>query len=98
MYGGIVLNSLNSGQRGVDLADWLVQGFGAATHAQITRYGEDSLVQALAAVPEFSIFGEVRLRRFAHEFCHYDEILSREEDREDSEEEDETEMARATAR
>lgn len=48
-YGGIILNVLNSGQSGADLASWVVDGFGAATHAQIANFGEQSLTQALAA-------------------------------------------------
>lgn len=96
MYGGIVLNSLNSGQRGCDLADWLVQGFGVGTHVLIAQHGETALVQAMAGVPGLAFFGETRLRKFAHEFINYDEILSREDGGAD--EEDEAEMAAAPRR
>jgi hypothetical protein len=78
-YGGLVLNALNGGMPGYDFADHLAQLFGIATHAAIASQGEDGLTQALLAVPEFAVFGEARLRKFAHEFIEFETILEREE-------------------
>ena len=78
-YGTLLLNALNSGMPGYDFADHLSQLFGTATQAMIAARGEDSLTQTLLSIREFAVFGEVRLRRFAYEFIHFDEILAEEQ-------------------
>ena len=84
-YGGIVIQALNAGQRGCDFADSRVGLLGAATHAQIANYGPDTLLQSMMTVPEIALFGEPKLRTFAFEFCHYDEILQNESEEGDPE-------------
>jgi hypothetical protein len=44
----------------------------------IAGQGEDVLTQNMMAVPELAIFGEAKLRKFAYEFVHYEEILDAE--------------------
>jgi len=77
-YGGVVVNSLNTGSRGCDFAQWLADGFGTATHAMIAQQGEVALVQSMMATPELAMFGEARLKRFAAEFINYEQILDAE--------------------
>jgi len=78
-YGALLLNALNSGMPGCDFAEHLSQLFGNAAHGVIAALGEDSLAQTLLSIPEFAVFGEVRLRRFAHEFINFEEILAEEQ-------------------
>ena len=49
--------------------------FGTAAQAMVASHGEESLNQTMLSVPELAIFGETRLRKFAHEFVHYEELL-----------------------
>jgi hypothetical protein len=84
-HGNLVLSALNAGIPGCDFADNLTQLFGAATHVMIANYGEDVLAQVMLSIPELRMFGESRLRRFAYEFCHFEEILESESDEEDAE-------------
>jgi hypothetical protein len=79
-YGGLVINALNSGTRGFDFADYVAGLLGVATHATIAGQGEDTLVTTMLSIPELAIFGEPRLRTFAHEFCHYQEFLEADEE------------------
>jgi hypothetical protein len=78
-YGSLVLNALNAGESGADFADSVARLFGTATPALIGNHGEDVLTQSMMAIPELKLFGETRLRRFAYEFCHFEEILESEE-------------------
>jgi hypothetical protein len=77
-YGPIVLSALNSGVSGAEFADNIARLFGSATPAVIGNHGEDILTQNMMSIPEFKLFGEARLRRFAHEFICYEEILESE--------------------
>lgn len=89
-YGGIVINALNNGTRGFDFADYIAGLLGVATHAMIAGQGEDAIVTAMLSIPEMAMFGEARLRTFAHEFCHYQEFLEdQSEEPDDSLEEEE---------
>jgi hypothetical protein len=63
----------------VRLADHLSALFGNATHAMIAARGEDNLTQTLLSMPEFAIFGEIRLRKFCYEFCNFEQVLDQEQ-------------------
>jgi hypothetical protein len=84
-YGGLVVNALNTGTTGADFGEWLASGFGNAMHAMIAGQGEDALTQAMLGIPELALFGEARLRKFAFEFCHFEEIFEKEEDARENE-------------
>lgn len=87
-YGGLIIQNLNNGTPGHHFADSVVGLLGLGTHAQIVAQGEPALVQVLLATPETAIFGEPRLRKFVHEFVHFQELLDQEDSQEDSETED----------
>jgi len=82
-YGGLIQNALNGGVPGYDFADNVASLFGNATHAMIANHGEQVLAENMLAIPELAMFGEFRLRRFAHEFVNYEEFLDQEEGVED---------------
>lgn len=79
-YGGLVLNAINNSTPGYAFADYVVGLLGQATHAMIANHGEDTLVATMMAIPEFSIFGEPRIRTFVHEFIHFEEFSDQEEE------------------
>jgi hypothetical protein len=85
-FGGLVINHLNVGTPGQEVADSLVALMGNATHAQICAQGEPALVQALMSAPEIAMFGEPRIRAFVHEFVNFREILDAEQNEEDDSE------------
>jgi hypothetical protein len=46
----------------------------------ISNHSEQALADGMLAVPELAMFGESRLRRFSHEFVHFEEFLEGSED------------------
>jgi hypothetical protein len=94
-FGGLLTNALNSNIPGHHFARNVAELVGVATHAMIANHGEAALTANMMAVPEIAIFGESRLRKFAFEFVHYEEILDNEE--EEDEPEPESKRDRATA-
>ena len=58
------------------------------THATIAHHGENVLTACMMSFPEMSMFGEARLRKFAFEFVHYEEILANEEEEEEEPEQE----------
>ena len=84
-YGGLILNALNTGIDGAEFADNVSRLFGGATYALVANHGEDVLTQSMLSIPELSIFGESRLRRFVYEFCHFEELLESDREDEDTE-------------
>jgi len=52
----------------------------------IAGQGEDTLTQAMLSIPELKLFGEARLKKFAYEFVHYEEILDAESNEPEEEE------------
>lgn len=74
-YSAIVVNAMNNGTDGADFADWLTGLLGAQTHALLSQPGEEILTGTMMQIPEIAIFGAVKLRAFAHNFCHYEEVL-----------------------
>jgi len=56
-------------------ADDIRRVVGAGMLASIANYGEDSLALMMLSMPEFLHFGDVRIRRFVHEFINYEEYL-----------------------
>jgi hypothetical protein len=87
-FGGLVLNALNSNTGGHYFARNVTELVGVGTHAMIAHHGEEVLVANMMAVPELAMFGEARLRRFAHEFTHFEELLANEEGEEDESEQE----------
>jgi hypothetical protein len=75
MYGGLVVQALNSGMPGYDFADHITELTGNATHAMISAYGADALVHTMLSIPEIALFGEPRLRTFTGEFINYEAYL-----------------------
>ena len=49
----------------------------------ISAQGEQALITAALGIPELAMFGEPRLRTFAHEFIHYEELLAQAEEPEE---------------
>jgi hypothetical protein len=97
-YGGLILNALNSGVPGYDFADNVARLFGNATHAMIANHGEQVLAENMLAIPELAMFGEFRLRRFAHEFVNYEEFLDQDQEGDEGDDHSSTnEPKRATA-
>ena len=84
-YGGLIANALNGGSDGAEFADHVSRLFGNSIHATIANQGEDVLVQSMLSFQELALFGEARLRRFSHEFIHFEEILESEQQEEDAE-------------
>jgi hypothetical protein len=80
MYGGLVVQALNSGVPGYDFADHITALTGNVTHAMIAAHGEDALVRTMMSIPEIALFGEPRLRTFTKEFLNYEAYLSEEEE------------------
>jgi hypothetical protein len=78
-YGGLILGALNNGTPGYEFADNVARLFGTATVAMISNHGEQVLADGMLAVPELAMFGEPRLRRFSHEFVHFEEFLEGDE-------------------
>lgn len=74
-FAPLLVNALNNGTPGYDFADYLTGLMGTATHAMIAAQGEDPLVSTALTIPALAVFGETRLRTFAHEFIHYEELL-----------------------
>jgi hypothetical protein len=74
-YAPIIVNALNRGTNGADFGDYVTGLLGVATHAQISGFGEDAILATMLSIPEISLFGELHLRTFVHEFIHYREIL-----------------------
>ena len=85
-YGGLILNALNTGVDGAEFADNISRLFGGATYALVANHGEDLLTQSMLSMPELAMFGESRLRKFAYEFVHFEEILESDVEEEDAEE------------
>jgi hypothetical protein len=83
-YGGLILGALNNGTPGYEFADNVARLFGTATVAMISTHGEQLLADTMLSVPELAMFGESRLRRFCHEFVHFEEFLEGNEDDEHS--------------
>ena len=52
-YGPIILQWLNNGRTGDELAEWVENGFGTATYLSIKNIGTEKIVKALKIVPEF---------------------------------------------
>lgn len=82
-YGGLVVQHLNSGTSGAQFADLIAGLLGNGMHAQICAQGEPALLQAMLTVPEVALFGEPHLRKFVHEFAHYQEFLEPEDQDQD---------------
>jgi hypothetical protein len=76
MYGGLVVQALNSGLPGYDFADHVTALTGNASHAMISVHGEDALVTTMLQIPEIALFGEQRLRTFTKEFLNYEQYLA----------------------
>jgi hypothetical protein len=87
-YGGLILNALNNGMPGYDFADCVARLVGTGTIAAIANHGEDLLSQSMLSLPEFQMFGESRLKKFAYEFVHFEELMDADE--EDDHEQSET--------
>ena len=85
-YGGLVLNALNTQVPGFEFADNLVRLFGGATHASIANYGEQVLANSMLQIPELRLFGEGRVRKFAHEFVNFEQYLEEQDDEMDGDE------------
>jgi hypothetical protein len=66
---------LNAAVPGFEFADNVARLFGAATVASISNYGEQVLADSMLQVPELRMFGEGRVRKFAHEFVNYESYL-----------------------
>jgi hypothetical protein len=79
-FGGLVVNALNGNVAGHYFARNVSELVGVGTHAMIARHGEDVLAASMMSFPEMSMFGEARLRKFAFEFVHYEELLANEEE------------------
>jgi hypothetical protein len=74
------VNALNGNIGGHHFARNVAELVGVGTHAMIANHGESVLAANMMAVPELAMFGEARLRKFAYEFVHYEEILANEEE------------------
>jgi hypothetical protein len=71
----IIINALNSGVRGYEVADHLCGLLGTGTHAAISAFGQDQIVTGMLQLPQIALFGEPRLRTFTDEFIRYEHYL-----------------------
>ena len=94
-FGGLIVNALNTNTAGHYFARNVAELVGVGTHAMIAHHGEAALTANMMAVPELAIFGESRLRKFAFEFVHYEEILANEEEEDEPEPESKRDGATA---
>jgi len=87
-YGPIILQWLNNGRTGDELAEWVENGFGTATYLSIKNIGTEKIVKALKIVPEFwnnvASF-EPQVVEFVQQFVAYGESGSSGEDEGESE-------------
>jgi hypothetical protein len=94
-FGGLIVNALNGGVPGHHFARNVAELVGVGTHAMIANHGEAALTANMMAVPDLGMFGEARLRKFAFEFVHYEELLEAEGDEEDEPESENAQRSRA---
>lgn len=76
-YGPLVVNALNNGTPGYDIADYVVGLFGAGIHAMLCAQGEINLLETAMQIPEIALFGKPKVQLFIHEFCNYQEFLDK---------------------
>lgn len=81
-YGGLVVGALNNNMPGYNFAASLTHLVGTGTHAMICSHGQDALLQAMFSIPEIAMFGEMRVKRFVHEFVNYESYQDETEDEE----------------
>lgn len=87
-YGNLIITNGLQAKKGYEFAEDLIAMMGNAPYLMVAKYGEDTLIQAMKAVPEFwntvdVAFGEHYVKQWVSDFIHYEERIAELEEQEE---------------